>query len=114
MSGKKLHRKRNQWYTRDTQDAAQKAQGNAFADKVDKLVHKYVEMEQKSRELDKWRQNFNAEQKKHSRKQDKKITKQLDSQTQNIDSKITELANSAVSRPHHPALTPRPNLLTYT
>eukprot|EP00957_Ditylum_brightwellii_P121942 9299693-Ditylum_brightwellii.AAC.1 len=50
-------------------------------------------MEEKSRELDKWRQSFADDQKNISRDKIQRLQK-LDSQTNSIGSKITELANS--------------------
>eukprot|EP00957_Ditylum_brightwellii_P084949 6459608-Ditylum_brightwellii.AAC.1 len=63
-------------------------------DKVTKSTNKTSALDQKSTELEEWRTNFNADQKKRFCDGDKKLAKKLDTQTQSLDTKISELSES--------------------
>eukprot|EP00957_Ditylum_brightwellii_P044172 3351475-Ditylum_brightwellii.AAC.1 len=51
-------------------------------------------MENRAMEMAEWRVTFDADQKKQFKEQDKKMTKQLDTQSKNFDNKMDALATS--------------------
>eukprot|EP00957_Ditylum_brightwellii_P046777 3549932-Ditylum_brightwellii.AAC.1 len=51
-------------------------------------------MENRATEIAEWRVTFNADQKEGFKEQDKKMTKQLDTQTKKFDNKMDALATS--------------------
>eukprot|EP00957_Ditylum_brightwellii_P173460 13206694-Ditylum_brightwellii.AAC.1 len=51
-------------------------------------------MENRATEMAEWHVTFDADQKKRFKEQDKKMTKQLDTQSKNFDNKMDALATS--------------------
>eukprot|EP00957_Ditylum_brightwellii_P186505 14199781-Ditylum_brightwellii.AAC.1 len=70
------------------------AQEIAVSQDIQQLFEKAKEMESNVIKMVEWHTEFNAEQKKRFKEQDKKMAKKLDAQTKNFDTKIKALSMS--------------------
>eukprot|EP00957_Ditylum_brightwellii_P142915 10888864-Ditylum_brightwellii.AAC.1 len=67
---------------------------DSLTNEIQQLYAKTTEMENRATEMAEWRVTFNADHKERFKEQDKKIPKQLDTQTKNFDNKMVILATS--------------------
>eukprot|EP00957_Ditylum_brightwellii_P162505 12373782-Ditylum_brightwellii.AAC.1 len=74
--------------------ATKKTQKNSVASKNAQLLEKTMDMDSMSTELEEWHITFDADQQKWFWEQDKKMTKNVDAQSNKFDNKIDSLAMS--------------------
>eukprot|EP00957_Ditylum_brightwellii_P034189 2591024-Ditylum_brightwellii.AAC.1 len=62
----------------------EEATHNIISENFDKLLQQSEEIKAKSKEIEEWHEAFHAEQKKHFREQEKKISKKIDAKLSDL------------------------------
>eukprot|EP00957_Ditylum_brightwellii_P084209 6403015-Ditylum_brightwellii.AAC.1 len=75
-------------------EATKKTQESSIASEIAQLFEKTTNMESKATELEEWHIIFDADQQKQFCEQEKKMTKKLDTQSNQLDNKIDSLVTS--------------------